>query len=116
MDVFIYFLITIIIICIGYGINNIYETELNGMDGYMIGIITSSIIWVILGNKNSFKIKNFLFLNSLALVLALIGGILWFIGEFLVYTGKTRNTLLDPIGTFTTALGGFMALIIYLQK
>ena len=115
MEFIINLLVTIIILCIGYGINNIYGKDINGMDGYIIGIITTSIIWMIVGNKNSFKIKNKKFFNTIALVIALIGGIMWFIGEWLVYVGKTKNSLLDPIGSFTTALGGVIGLVIYLQ-
>ena len=116
MDIFINLLITIIIYFIGYGIHNIYNKDLNGLDGFMIGLVTSYVILMIVGNKNSFKIKNKNMFGSFALVLTLSGGSLWCSGEWCIYKGKDNNPLLAPIGSLTTAVGGIMALIIYLQK
>ena len=54
-------------------------------------------------------------LNTIALVVAFIGGLLWATGEWMVYAGLDDHPLLDPVGAFAAASGALMSLILYVN-
>ena len=65
-------------------------------------------------NSNSPKIIKFIQIFTLGL--AFIGCCTWFIGEYLSWKGHPQHPALETIGTFSTALGAFIALVIFLNK
>ena len=108
----------LLVVAIGFGLSYIFRNNLAMEEGYIFGVITVFILWIIFGNKSNNQIlkKNKSLFNIIALTCAFIGGLLWFFGEYLVYTGKPDHVLLDPIGSFACALGALIALIIYLYE
>ena len=94
-----------------------FGKELHKMVAIIIGIIVTLIVWFLFSNKNKkigFLKKHKKILNIIALVICFVGGLLWAIGEWLVYAGLDNHPLLDPVGAFSTALGAFMSLLLYL--
>ena len=67
------------------------------------------------GSKNSFLKKHEKILNTIALVIAFVGGLLWATGEWMVYAGLDDHPLLDPVGAFAAASGALMSLILYVN-
>ncbi len=112
----VFFLISIIILSIGFGIHYIFNNNLKLSEGYILGVLVSILLWIIFHNRSKkleFVEKNSKILNYLALAISIIGGIIWFTGEWLVWTGQDEHPILDPIGAFATALGAFMGLYLY---
>ena len=119
MNVLRYLIIIAILTVVGYTISRLFKDQLIMEQGYVIGTLLTSIVLLIFNNDNRDKK---LFTNSkkifnlAALILAFVGGSLWFTGEFLVYIGKADHPLLDPIGAFSCALSALIALVLYLDN
>lgn len=118
MDVTEFFLLLFVLMSSGFGIFYMFGKQLDGMVPIIIGVIASFVVWFILskkGQKNSFLKKHEKILNTIALVVAFIGGLLWATGEWMVYSGLDDHPLLDPIGAFAAASGALMSLILYVN-
>ena len=118
MDITEFFLLLFVLISSGFGIFYMFGKQLHGMVPIIIGLIAAFIIWFILskkGKKNGFLKKHEKILNTVALVVAFIGGLLWATGEWMVYAGLDDHPLLDPVGAFAAASGALMSLILYVN-
>ena len=117
MDFIKFILSFIIVFCIGFSISYLFKNKLIMEEGFIIGSISVFILWLIFDNnnrKNTFIKKHKSILNIITLIFILIGAFIWFIGEYLVYSGKPEHILLDPIGAFICSIGSIITLIIYL--
>jgi len=113
----VFFLISLIILSIGFGVHYLFDKSLKGFEGYLLGVFISFTLWIIFHNRSKkleFVEKNSKILNYLALTISTVGGIIWLIGEWLVWTGQDEHPILDPIGAFATAIGAFMGLYLYI--
>lgn len=118
MNVSKYLIMIVILSVIGYTISKLFKDQLIMEQGYVIGTILTSIVLLIFNNSKDKKLFNNYkkIFNLAALILAFVGGTLWFTGEFLVYIGKSDHPLLDPIGAFSCALSALIALVLYLDN
>ena len=117
MNVSRYMIIIGILTVIGYTISKLFKDQLIMEQGYIIGTLLTSIVLLIFNNKDKKLFSNSKkIFNLAALILAFVGGSLWFTGEFLVYIGKADHPLLDPIGAFSCALSALIALVLYLDN
>ena len=113
----VFFLFFIIILSVGFGVHYLFDKSLKGFEGYLLGVFISVTLWIIFHNRSKkleFVEKNSKILNYLALAIAIIGALIWLMGEYLVWTGQDEHPILDPIGAFTTAIGAFMGLYLYI--
>lgn len=118
MNVSRYMIIIGILSVIGYTISKLFKDQLIMEQGYIIGTLLTSIVLLIFNNNKDKKLfgNSKKIFNLAALILAFVGGSLWFTGEFLVYIGKADHPLLDPIGAFSCALSALIALVLYLDN
>lgn len=54
--------------------------------------------------------------NFIAILFAFFGSIIWFVGEYLTYSGREKHSLLDPIGAFFSSFSALITLIIFLDR
>lgn len=104
----------------GAFISYMFSNTLGMEGGYLLGVSLSLILWGTLGCSHDL-FKNLgkngrSMLSGLAILFALVGGSLWFIGEVLEYTGKDAHPLVAPLGAFTCAISALMSLIQYSNK
>lgn len=118
MNVLRYLIIIAILTVVGYTISRLFKDQLIMEQGYVIGTLLTSIVLLIFNNNRDKKLfsNSKKIFNLAALILAFVGGSLWFTGEFLVYIGKADHPLLDPIGAFSCALSALIALVLYLDN
>ena len=112
----VFFLISLIILSIGFSIHYLFDKNLKLFEGYILGVSVCILLWIIFHNKSkdlNFIKKNSKELNYISLAITISGAIIWLIGEWLIWTGEDENPILDPIGAFTTAIGSFMTLYLY---
>lgn len=115
------FIIKLLLFICGLGIIlHIYgNNKLTIIEGYTIGV-TITTISVILFNKfqkNSMFLKKYRELFKLTgLLIALIGCIIWFIGEYLVFRGFEDKPIIDTIGAFACSIAALITLIIYVEE
>ena len=79
-------------------------------------IISFMIFLIFYNAKDILKIiKSKNIYNFLAISFAFMGSVIWFVGEYLVYTGREKHSLLDPIGAFFSSFSALITLIIFLH-
>lgn len=107
-------IITIITILLIY---KLYYETLLPIENTIIIFIFGFIISLVFSNaKNIISIiKKKNIYNFLAILFAFIGSFLWFIGEYLVNTGREKHSLLDPIGAFFSSFSALITLIVFLH-
>jgi len=112
------FLLTILFT--GYGISFFFSDKLVVIEGYIIGVIITFILGIIFNNveqkRNIVFKKYYNILNFLALIIALLGSIIWFIGEYIVVQGHKNDPIIDATGAFACALSAFITLLIFIQN
>jgi len=80
------------------------------------GILTFILFLIFSNVKNIFSVlKKKNIYNFFAILFAFIGSFIWFIGEYLVNTGREKHTLLDPLGAFFSSFSALITLIVFLD-
>ncbi len=82
--------------------------------GFIIGLAISGYYQVHNTSSILFNICNIF--NLIALLVALIGCIVWFIGEYLVVLGHKNDPIIDAAGAAACSLAAFITLILFVQK
>ena len=82
----------------------------------LFSIVSFIIILLFINARDIVKIiKSKNIYNFLAISFAFIGSVIWFVGEYLVYTGREKHGLLDPIGAFFSSFSALITLIIFIH-
>jgi hypothetical protein len=104
----------------GYGISVLFKDKLTLIEGYLIGVILTVLFGFIFNiiktNKFSVFKKYYNIFNFLALLVALIGCIIWFIGEYLVVLGYKNDPIIDAAGAAACSIAAFITLILFVQS
>jgi hypothetical protein len=82
----------------------------------LFSIVSFIIILLFINARDIVKIiKSKNIYNFLAISFAFIGSVIWFVGEYLVYIGREKHSLLDPIGAFFSSFSALITLIIFIH-
>ncbi len=120
MNIVILILLIIIILFTGYGLSVFFKNKLTLIEGYLIGVVLTVLFGLIFNimktNKFTILKKYHNIFNLIALLVALIGCIVWFIGEYLVVLGHKNDPIIDAAGAAACSLAAFITLILFVQK
>jgi len=120
MNIVTLILLITIILFTGYGISVFFKNKLTLIEGYLIGVILTVLFGFIFNiiktNKFSVFKKYYNIFNFLALLVALIGCIIWFIGEYLVVLGHKNDPIIDAAGAAACSIAAFITLILFVQN
>lgn len=110
--------IFIIIAILSLLVFRLFSNELIFLEKILILSILSFIFILVFYNlKEVTKIINSKNIyNFIAILFAFFGSIIWFVGEYLTYSGREKHSLLDPIGAFFSSFSALITLIIFLNK
>ena len=111
---------TIIILGFGFLLSKMYGVNMKMEEGYAVGaILTITLMSIFKGLKIDSKLSLSLsfkkIITLVALVTAFLGSSLWFIGEYLTYTGQDEHPLLDPLGAFATSVSALITLLVFIM-
>ena len=118
------FLVPITLILIGILLHIFFTKSLIFEEGYIIGVILSLFLFSIFNSTFKFNLSVFKnnkkILTSIALLLAAIGGVIWFVGEYLEFTGRKSKLfsgkLDDVIGSGVVLISAILVLIVHFSK
>jgi len=104
----------------GYSISLFFSDKLASIEGYIIGVIITFIIGIIINNVEHKKYTIFKkyhnIFNFVALLIALLGCVIWFIGEYIVLQGYKSEPIIDATGAFACSISAFISLLLFIQK
>ena len=111
---------TIILLGFGFILSKMYGVNMKMEEGYAIGaLITIVLMSIFKGFKFDKNLSMSLSFNKnitlLALITAFLGSSLWFVGEYLTYTGQEEHPLLDPLGAFATSVSALITLLVFVM-
>ena len=120
MNIVTLILLIIIIIFTGYGISVFFKDKLTLIEGYLIGVVLTVLLGFIFNimktNKFAILKKYHNIFNFIALLIALIGCIIWFIGEYLVVLGHKNDPIIDATGAAACSIAAFITLLLFVQN
>ena len=113
-------LLILTILFSGYGISVFFSDKLAAIEGYIIGVSVTFVIGIII---NSIENKNYVIfkkyhniINFVALLIALLGCIIWFIGEYIVVQGHKGDPIIDATGAFACSISAFITLLMFIES
>ena len=112
---------SLIILGFGFILSKMFGINMKMEEGYAIGSIVTIILMLIfkelkIDKKLTITTKFNENLTLIALITAFLGSGLWFIGEYLTYTGQEEHPLLDPIGAFSTTVASLITLLVFVMR
>jgi hypothetical protein len=120
MNIVTLILLITIILFTGYGISVFFKDKLTLIEGYLIGVILTVLFGFIFNimktNKFAILKKYHSIFNFIALLIALIGCIIWFIGEYLVVLGYKNDPIIDATGAAACSIAAFITLLLFVQN
>ena len=120
MNIVTLILLIIIILFTGYGMSVFFKDKLTVIQGYIFGVALTLLFGFIFNimktNKFAILKKYHNLFNFLALLVALVGCIIWFIGEYLVVLGHKNDPIIDATGAAACSIAAFITLILFIQN
>lgn len=120
MNIVTLILLIIIILFTGYGISVFFKDKLTLIEGYLIGVVLTVLLGFIFNimktNKFAILKKYHNIFNFIALLIAFIGCIIWFIGEYLVVLGHKNDPAIDAAGAAACSIAAFITLLLFVQN
>ena len=116
----VFIICTLILLGFGFILSKMYGVNMKMEEGYAIGALLTVVLMSIfkglkINNKLSLSFSFKKIITLIALVTAFLGSSLWFVGEYLTYTGQDEHPLLDPLGAFATSVSALITLLVFVM-